>query len=829
MNTRPNNLHFNFLTNINNSYSPYIKQLLTQWINLQTKLIKLENQKLFLIKCRRHNILPQHLSFSSCKDIHFFEPRLSLKQNNFNALFQTKVLNLEIKDIHIHIKQLLRQSNYTKDSLLQSLPEQIANKFFFTQNMRIKKLNKQMNKTHAKKFNNLLNRHNHNDHTLTTNNEKWIKNLTDININQTVLNTIALGPKFSVPITKHNIPLTTVCAHLEKSLRFVTSEQVNLVRQTAIHKIYNFINRKPSPSQQSFQKKFFTNIKQTKQFFNEHPELLILKADKGNISVIISKQQYINDMTNIFEDKDTYETVKFEYTATYEKTVNQLISSWHKKEYITENIAKHLHTYSSYIPIAYGLPKIHKPTLSWRPIISTINSPFYKLASYLSKILSNIIEKTDNAALDSWKVTRALNNTPIPPNHILLSLDVISLFTNVPVNLVLDSINNRWTEITTHTSIPKDSFIKAVSLCLNSTVFKFNSKLYKQKFGCAMGSPLSPVVANLVMEDLEKSALNSLQFLPIFYKRYVDDIITCIPHDKIDDILNAFNSYHPRLQFTTETQNNNKLAFLDIEFCNSNDILITNWYHKETWSGRYISFDSNHPNQHKIGLVNGLIDRAILLSHHTYRKQNLQLIKQTLASNGYPHNFTKNIIKRRIHDIYHPIQKKIDRTEIIKKRGPITKLNIGSFPHIQGLSNDISRIFKKHNIHIIHNIYNTLSTVLPKFKDHIPTEHQSNIIYMIPCRDCEKCYIGQTGRQLHTRIKEHKKNILLPQQNHTALTKHTIESDHFFDFNNAKIIGKHKDTFFRTIRETIEIIKHKNSVNLKYDKPKVYDYYVHMF
>ena len=59
-----------------------------------------------------------------------------------------------------------------------------------------------------------------------------------------------------------------------------------------------------------------------------------------------------------------------------------------------------------------------------------------------------------------------------------------------------------------------------------------------------MGSPLSPVAADMVMEDLEKKCIDSLPFQVPFYFRYVDDILTAVPINEIDTIKKTFNSYN---------------------------------------------------------------------------------------------------------------------------------------------------------------------------------------------------------------------------------------------------------------------------------------------
>jgi len=104
--------------------------------------------------------------------------------------------------------------------------------------------------------------------------------------------------------------------------------------------------------------------------------------------------------------------------------------------------------------------------------------------------------------------------------------------------------------IQVNTAIPKDEFINAVKLIINSTFFQFNNTIYKKIFGTSIGSPLSPIVADIVLQDLEIKALECLSFrIPIYYK-YVDDILF-VAH--FNHILKTFNSFHERLQFTLET------------------------------------------------------------------------------------------------------------------------------------------------------------------------------------------------------------------------------------------------------------------------------------
>jgi len=101
---------------------------------------------------------------------------------------------------------------------------------------------------------------------------------------------------------------------------------------------------------------------------------------------------------------------------------------------------------------------------------------------------------------------------------------------NVPLDLALEGLNRRRRYIERATKIPMGKFLLAVKFVLSSTYFTFNNTIYKQTYDTPMGSPLSPIIAEIVMQDLEEYVLKSLNLSVLFYYQYVDDIVGNDPH-----------------------------------------------------------------------------------------------------------------------------------------------------------------------------------------------------------------------------------------------------------------------------------------------------------
>jgi len=140
--------------------------------------------------------------------------------------------------------------------------------------------------------------------------------------------------------------------------------------------------------------------------------------------------------------------------------------------------------------------------------------------------LSNILWEGVHHVRNTEVFVNEIHNLSINQDEIMASLDVVSLFTKIPVDLALDVFLHRlesWTDISSLTEWSINDICQGLKICLNATHLHFRGNNYQQIFGTAMGSPVSAVIANMVMEDVETRSLNTFISGPKLWQRYIDD------------------------------------------------------------------------------------------------------------------------------------------------------------------------------------------------------------------------------------------------------------------------------------------------------------------
>ncbi|XP_067023430.1 uncharacterized protein [Acropora muricata] len=216
-----------------------------------------------------------------------------------------------------------------------------------------------------------------------------------------------------------------------------------------------------------------------------------------------------------------------------------------------------------------------------------------------------------------------------------VSFDVVSLFTSISVKkaceYIRDKLNNDNT-LQLRTRLNTDDIISLLEFILSNNYFVHNNCIYKQIHGCAMGSPVSPIVANLCMEVIEELAISTSSVPPKVWKRYVDDSFVIIKKDAVSSFHNTLNASDPKISFTIELENNGQIAFLDTL----------------THTDRYLDFSCHHDKKHKISTASTLLFRAPSLptSHEGKIRETSHAIAM-LEANGYPSSVISTILNKK--------------------------------------------------------------------------------------------------------------------------------------------------------------------------------------
>lgn len=199
--------------------------------------------------------------------------------------------------------------------------------------------------------------------------------------------------------------------------------------------------------------------------FMSHNDLIIPKSDKGNTMVIMNRQDYISKILNLLADTNSYRILSRNPCSKIINKVKSTISS----SSFDDATNKSLLPTKGVTPHIYGVPKIHKEDISLRPIADTMGSPTYNLASFLTKLISPLVGKIESFVKDSTNFVQFIKDTKLESNNILVSFDVVSLFTKV---LIPDSM-----EIIKRKVNIEITFL--VELCLRYTLFSFQDVIYE--------------------------------------------------------------------------------------------------------------------------------------------------------------------------------------------------------------------------------------------------------------------------------------------------------------------------------------------------------------
>ena len=646
---------------------------------------------------------------------------------------------------------------------------------------------------HDKKFYNLRNEDNYSTHSIDKKN--WVVNLSKKPLSSAERSLLEKGPKFAP--TPNQIPYKNIVSEVEAAITHLPDECKDSIRTSTAA----ILHRARLPPHKNITKDERKALKDLKK----DDTRILMKADKGNCFVVLDTIDYNNKMNTLLNDHSTYVLVSKPPFRRIERELNNRLSTLKNQQKICDSTYRKLRSTDSIPPAIRGSIKHHKEGNPLRPIVSSIGSALYNTSKFLTSILTPLQNGNGFSVINSSNFADEISNIDIQDDEIMLSFDVVSLFTAIPVKKACEYIQNKLDcdeSLHLRTNLDTTDIISLLNFVLSNNYFVYNDSIYKQIHGCAMGSPVSPVVANLCMEAIEEMAINTTPVPPKVWKRYVDDSFCIIKRNAVDSFHNTLNSIDQHISFTIEEENNNQIAFLDALVSRKDNALIVDVYRKPTHTDRYLDFFSHHDKRHKISTAETLLHRATNLPN-TKQGKETELIRVTdaLRINNYPQNVISNILKKksstqRTNSIPTP-------EELVcmffKWAAPSDCFNYAVLPYINGISQPLTRLLKKHDIRVVNKPLKTLQQEFPSPKSRPPIDLQPNVVYKISCADCPWSYVGETGRCFETRRKEHVRNVKSYARG-SNIAKHAWSANHSIDFNNSQVIDKGSSR----IRKTLE-------------------------
>ena len=227
--------------------------------------------------------------------------------------------------------------------------------------------------------------------------------------------------------------------------------------------------------------------------------------------VIMDRQDYINKANHLL-NLSTYKSITKDPTNSIKNKLINILKRVKTKTGLDSNIYKSMYPTGCVPPKFYRLPKIHKPDTPLRPIVSSCGSVTYGVAKELTKILKPLVGKSPHHITSTQDFVEQARHIKMEPGECLSSYDVSALFTSVPIDPALNIIKDLLDKDTTfkeRTVMEVGDIILILEICLKNTYFSLQGQFYEQVEGAAMGSPISPIVANLYMEYLEQKALST--------------------------------------------------------------------------------------------------------------------------------------------------------------------------------------------------------------------------------------------------------------------------------------------------------------------------------
>lgn len=530
--------------------------------------------------------------------------------------------------------------------------------------------------------------------------------------------------------------------------------------------------------------------------------LIIAKADKGNTVVVMEKQDYINktedfikasNITKLQKDPTTKFNTQLKQAL---KDTQHLLSDEEKVRMCNKNPSA---------PTMKALPKLHKENVPIRPVINCRNAPTYQTAKWLHKhITEHYVFNNNKSVKNTQTLFQNLSQTQVKENSRLVSFDIQNMYTNIPTIETIKIIEENLKENSKLGPNAINETLILLRLVLKQNYFIFNKTVYLQEHGLGMGSPLSGLLADIFINNLENKLFedNQISSKIQFWNRYVDDTLVIYNDDLTDtnELLDTINELHPNITFTAEKEDNESINFLDVTITREHNRLKYNIFRKATHTSHTINNYSNHPTSHKKAAFQSMINRALNYPlEEAGRKEEISTIKSIAVENNFNTKLIDNMITK--------TKQKRTRLAINPRKEKDVTQKYAAFTYINQNIYKITNILKKHEIKIAFRTNNKLGHhILNNTIDKQDPLKQSGV-YKLTCQtpNCNSTYIGMSARNFDIRYQEHRRAF--SKTGHSAFAEHMKLTGHSFTSiqQDLSILHKQKGGKALMALEQIEI------------------------
>ena len=423
----------------------------------------------------------------------------------------------------------------------------------------------------------------------------------------------------------------------------------------------------------------------------------------------------------------------------------------------------------------YGLAKVHKNTVPTRPVLSMPGSAYYAIGNQVGEWLSEVPECQINTS--NKQIVDTIKNIKLDSNRELVSFDVVSLYTNVPVTEAI----NRCADLLYNGNqaappVDKETFVELAKLASCDVIMSTHDGFYKQTDGLAMGSPPAPYLANGWLSQYDENIKGDAEL----YARYMDDVIRDIESQTRDTKFSEINKLHKCLQFTMEREQNGKLPVLDLTLINDAGVLSSSWYSKPSDTGLVMNYHALAPRRYKKSVVSGFVYRIHrCCSNWKLFHESLKKAKAILERNQYPPTFYEPIIKEALTKILIAKTTTPQNSTAEGNEQPESISKHMIFIQYRGkCTEDYARAL--HRLKAPCTMVMTLrklKTVLPSLKPPVDKKIRSCIVYKFNCPRCGACYVGATTRHICIRLGEHMKPSAAARKHFKACNANRITTE----------------------------------------------------